>query len=63
MARKRKKAKKAKKGTARGHVARAELSKKRGHKPVKLLVALQVKMSKNIGKLDNLIKQRMASGE
>lgn len=51
------------KKTARRVTGKAAISKKRGHKPLKLLRTFRAKMEKNIVKLDNLIRRREAAGE
>jgi hypothetical protein len=55
-------ARKAKTGRRRSG-SRAELARKRGHKPVALLKVYHSKMEKNLGRLENLIRRREAAGE
>jgi hypothetical protein len=42
---------------------KADLARKRGHKPVALLKLYHSKMERNLGRLENIIKRRVAAGE
>lgn len=57
--------KKGRRKQAKWHLSgkKAELSRKRGHKPVALLELLHGRMEKNITKLENVIQRRKAAGE
>ena len=67
MARKGKKGRKkgGRRKQAKWHLAgkKADLARKRGHKPVALLELYHSRMEKNLGKLENVIQRRRAAGE
>lgn len=42
---------------------KASLARSRGHKPVALLKLYREKMERNLGRLENIIRKRQASGE
>jgi hypothetical protein len=50
---------------AKWHISgkKAEISRKRGHKPLVLLQLYHTRMEKNLDKLENVIKRRKAAGE
>lgn len=50
---------------AKWHISgkKADLSRKRGHKPLVLLQLYHTKMEKNLDKLGNVIARRKAAGE